>query len=65
MTNEEREALYNEKLATKNYNLTILADCLLPHVIRQNAQIVFDTPEGKVCFYPSTDKFQHKGVGSG
>lgn len=62
MTNEERQALRNKKIETKNYNLAILADCVLPYFLHSNVTVTFDTPDGKVCFYPSTDKYQHKGV---
>ncbi len=61
MVNEEQLTSYNERKATKNYNLTLLADCVYPYHLCQNTTVVFDTPEGKVCFYPSIDTFQHEG----
>lgn len=62
MTNEEMKALLKQKSENKAANMAIIDRHNIPY--RQyniNQSIIFDTPDGAVCFYLTTNKIQHRG----
>lgn len=61
MTREEYRQVEEAKKARKEVNMRILALAPFPFIHKGNETLIFETHVGKVCFYPTADKFQHKG----
>ncbi|AKJ41637.1 hypothetical protein [Pragia fontium] len=62
MTKDEISALKKEKVARKIENIAILEKYNVPYSQYDiNQSVVFDTLDGAVCFYPTTNKIQHRG----
>ncbi len=62
MTNDEMKALLKQKSDNKAANMAIIDKHHIPY--RQyniNESIIFDTSDGAVCFYLTTNKIQHRG----
>ncbi|GKX63165.1 hypothetical protein SOASR032_17340 [Pragia fontium] len=62
MTKGEISELKKEKMARKIENITILEKHNVSYSQYDiNQSVVFDTLDGAVCFYPTTNKIQHRG----
>lgn len=48
------------KQEQKKLNMEIIADCNLPYSIDSSGTVLFKTPGGTVCFYPTTNTVMHK-----
>ncbi len=51
----------DRKAARREANMQIIRDSGIEHTIDGNGSVHVDTPAGKVIFYPSTNRAQHKG----
>ncbi|AOM40532.1 hypothetical protein [Xenorhabdus hominickii] len=57
-----REELKRRKEERHSINREKLKQIDIPYSIDNNGTVHFNTPKGKVLFYPSVNKYQHKKI---
>ncbi|MCD1126595.1 hypothetical protein LPW36_11405 [Jinshanibacter sp. LJY008] len=62
MTNDEMMALETLKKERKNKNIELLMHSSISYIeYPLNQTMVIPTSDGKICFYPTSNKIQHRG----
>ena len=58
--NEYRKVIKKEKNNRANNNMEIIKQCELKYSTDMSSTVLFKTPQGTVCFYPTVNKFMFK-----